>query len=274
MKKFKKLIPAFCMLLVSAVMLGSSTFAWFSMNNKVTATGMEVTAKSNTQFLVISGSETSVVANYSATSVSAVMTARATGDGKLTDNYVYPVAYNNGATELTLYDAGKTGSGRTVSVPSKGWYTANSTDYNSVGSSTGTDNTTLTNISIVTNDLGNYVLEYKVWISTTTNSDPFTDKKLNVIATFSKDEGTVDAAVCALVTVGNTNSTEDYYFAKTDAKTGAITKNGTKNFTFNNTTPVAVVIKLFIDGTSENVKSSNTTTLTGKLSLAFEVVNA
>lgn len=53
MKKFKKLIPALCMLLVSAVMLGSTTFAWFSMNNTVTATGMEVAAKSDELFLTI-----------------------------------------------------------------------------------------------------------------------------------------------------------------------------------------------------------------------------
>lgn len=41
----KKLIPAICMLLIAAAMLGTSTFAWFSMNTKVTATGMQVTAK-------------------------------------------------------------------------------------------------------------------------------------------------------------------------------------------------------------------------------------
>ena len=32
MKKFKKLIPAFCAMLVSAAMLGTSTYAWFSVN--------------------------------------------------------------------------------------------------------------------------------------------------------------------------------------------------------------------------------------------------
>ena len=52
MKKFKKLIPALCMLLVSAVMLGSTTFAWFSMNRTVTATGMEIKAEVSTQLLI------------------------------------------------------------------------------------------------------------------------------------------------------------------------------------------------------------------------------
>lgn len=44
MKAMKKLIPTICMLLVSAVLLGTSTYAWFSMNKSVTATGMQVKA--------------------------------------------------------------------------------------------------------------------------------------------------------------------------------------------------------------------------------------
>ena len=52
MKAFKKLIPAIAMLLVSAVLLGTSTFAWFSMNTKVTVTGMSVTTKVNSNLLI------------------------------------------------------------------------------------------------------------------------------------------------------------------------------------------------------------------------------
>ncbi len=44
MKAMKKLIPAICLLLISAVLLGTSTYAWFSMNKTVTATGMQVKA--------------------------------------------------------------------------------------------------------------------------------------------------------------------------------------------------------------------------------------
>ena len=38
----RKLIPALALLLVSVMLLGTSTYAWFSMNNKVTVSGMEV----------------------------------------------------------------------------------------------------------------------------------------------------------------------------------------------------------------------------------------
>ena len=55
MNKFKKLFPATCLLLVACTLMGTSTFAWFSMNKTVTATDMAITAKSNTVFLQISG---------------------------------------------------------------------------------------------------------------------------------------------------------------------------------------------------------------------------
>ena len=44
MKNTRKLIPAVVMLLVSAVLMSTASFAWFSMNKQVTATGMKVTA--------------------------------------------------------------------------------------------------------------------------------------------------------------------------------------------------------------------------------------
>ena len=55
----KKLIPAIVMLLISALLLSTATFAWFSMNNKVTVTGMQVKATTGPS-LVISGSTTFV----------------------------------------------------------------------------------------------------------------------------------------------------------------------------------------------------------------------
>lgn len=53
----KKLIPALCMLLVAAALLGTSTFAWFSMTTQVTASGMSVKAATSKN-LVISTTET------------------------------------------------------------------------------------------------------------------------------------------------------------------------------------------------------------------------
>ena len=45
MKLSRKLVPAIAMLLVSAVMLSTASFAWFSMNTTVSATGVQVQAQ-------------------------------------------------------------------------------------------------------------------------------------------------------------------------------------------------------------------------------------
>lgn len=45
MKFTRKLIPAFAMLLLSAVLMSTASFAWFSVNTQVTAQGMNVKAK-------------------------------------------------------------------------------------------------------------------------------------------------------------------------------------------------------------------------------------
>ncbi|MBO7519656.1 MAG: hypothetical protein J6T73_02660, partial [Clostridia bacterium] len=48
----KKLIPALAMLLVSAILLGTSTYAWFSMNTVVSATNMQVKAIADQGILI------------------------------------------------------------------------------------------------------------------------------------------------------------------------------------------------------------------------------
>lgn len=55
----KKLIPALCMLLIAATLMGTSTFAWFSMNQQVTATGMQVKAKAEGGIVIAAYTKTS-----------------------------------------------------------------------------------------------------------------------------------------------------------------------------------------------------------------------
>ena len=58
MKLTRKLVPAFAMLLVSALMLTTASFAWFSTNDDVSANGMSVKA-TTAENLVISANGTS-----------------------------------------------------------------------------------------------------------------------------------------------------------------------------------------------------------------------
>ena len=61
----KKIIPSICMLLVTAVLMGTSTYAWFSMNRKVEVKGMQVSAVTSSN-LIISKTEITDFANTNA----------------------------------------------------------------------------------------------------------------------------------------------------------------------------------------------------------------
>ncbi len=52
--KTKRLLLAVCLLLISATMLGTASFAWFSMNTEVAVEGIQVEAYSDSLFLEIS----------------------------------------------------------------------------------------------------------------------------------------------------------------------------------------------------------------------------
>lgn len=68
----KQLLAAVAMVIVAAIAVSSSTFAWFAMSDTVTATGMTVTAKSDAIFLEIKGTED---ANFGLTGTNALNAA-------------------------------------------------------------------------------------------------------------------------------------------------------------------------------------------------------
>ena len=55
MKKTLKLIPAICMLVIAAVLVSTATYAWFSMNTSVEATGLNVEAVSDGSLYIYHG---------------------------------------------------------------------------------------------------------------------------------------------------------------------------------------------------------------------------
>ena len=83
----KQLAAAIAMVCVAAVALGSSTYAWFVSNNKVDATTTNISAQSNSAYLVIeAGNATTTNSKTSATG-----TETTTGD----DTALYPAQWKN-----------------------------------------------------------------------------------------------------------------------------------------------------------------------------------
>lgn len=163
----KQLLAAVAMVLVAAVALGSSTYAWFANNNRVTATTMSVTAQSNAAYLYINNSGT---AAGGGTSVAALKHAGA--------DQIYPATYV--ATASTL--------GSTSTEADK-WYTANNKNENNA-----TD--AIINVKEVAEGEAAYMHTYKVWLTLSQDSEAFS-KKINI--TFNKSSG--DDALYALVVI-------------------------------------------------------------------------
>lgn len=260
MKKFRKLVPAFAMLLVSATVLASTTFAWFSMNNKVTATGMEVTAKANTQYLVIA--KTAAEITTTGTTAITLPSTGMTVSGGMQDGTtykVYPVSKNTSGDKMTV---------GTLEIANNAWYTANSNQHNVSGGSTVGN---LTNAKLVTIGATDYFRCYTFFIGLSKDStDDFNKaaaagnklqmeaKNLSTLA-----DGNDTSAVKAVVVVNG----QEYLLGNNDTA-------DIDSFTLEKDSPLEVKVYLYIDGVEDAVKDDNATKLAGKLDIEFTLVYA
>ncbi len=71
----RKIVPAVLMLLISAMLVGTSTYAWFSMNTKVTVTGMSVSARVSDNILIAQDNSVANDGDYG-TSIAQTRSAR------------------------------------------------------------------------------------------------------------------------------------------------------------------------------------------------------
>ena len=263
MAKFKKLIPALCMLLISAVLMGTSTYAWFSMNTTVTASNMQVTAKSNARYLLI-GTDKKI-----ATDKSGVTNSHAFANN---ENSYYPIAYQE--TASTVKDVLGTGSDDTV-VPAKSWYTANNGNSNNAIDDKKnfkliTDAETAINSS--------YIATYTFYLTLSNDSEDYTGK-LDIAMTkpalsgegADKKENSAVSAVVVVSSVSDDTTTELNRFAF-GSKAGTKTID---SITITKSTVVDVKVFVYIDGNDSTVYSDKITkdgyTLTGSLDFNFTI---
>ncbi len=151
-KTTRKLLPALAMLLVSAVMMSTASFAWFSMNTTVTATGMSVSAEAAGSLIIGDGPNIDAVAGpdtvsiNTSTQVLSPITYKKAGEGAhasatTTDAEITGYMWCNNAADVdhttglatTMYYTKLTGTGsgycimETVYLASSGLDIANKT---------------------------------------------------------------------------------------------------------------------------------------------------
>ncbi len=253
MTKFKKIIPALCMLLISAVLMGTSTYAWFSMNTTVGVTGMQVTANSDATYLLVSNANTSTTAPTAAN-----IQAENGGKGFTT------VEFNAAAKSVLPVALGTVGADPdyTVTAITPGtnvkdfsWYTMNGKDASDY---TGAEKSAR---QVSADNLGNYVLSYTLYFTVAAGANTATN--LHVTACTI----TGDAALRCLV-VGSKNSVQ---FSATDAD-GDTTVLAE---TLTDKTVVSVTVYVYYDGNATSIFTNNKAQIAaGNIGLTFGVTAA
>lgn len=245
MKKFKKVVPALCALLVSAVMLGSSTYAWFSMNTRVTAQGMQVTAQSNSTYLVVSSTDTL------ATETNVNVTKKAGGINNLATN-VYPCAKADKDITGTDVKAGE-------------WYYASSKSQSDAGTmGDGKLGTSTMNVTRIGTDLTtDYKVTYTFYIGVSAESAAKTANiKIDAADTVLDSSEWLDKGLCAIVTIEG----------KTPVTITKDVTEGTVNGVELTTNAKSVTVEVYIDGNNLNVTSAKVAELANlQLKLALSI---
>lgn len=266
MKKFKKLIPAFCAMLVSAAMLGTSTYAWFSVNKKVEANGMSVTAMANTQYFAITTTEPNPKFEAPSSDMNKATAATASQTGAA-EGKVIPVARASAV------------HGDTVAAGD--WYTANSTTYDD------TTNTNLTNIKKLDHNddkatmltQNTYFVGYTFYVGLTTTSSDYAGQ-LSFTANRSADGHIEGVEIAAVKVEGKKQKDVGTNFAASNLETTAevveiytLTEAQQTKTDFvlkaDGTAYVTVTVYLYINGENQNVIDSHIENLSGKIGLTI-----
>lgn len=146
MKMSKTLLPALVMLLVSAVMLSTASFAWFAMQDTVDATGMNVSVKSDSLYLYIQAA----AEEGDAPEASAIVEGNKKSD--------VGVALGGGNTSIKPAAIETNKNSLEDLLDPESWYTARSADPDE--SAISGNKTYLT-----TDNFGEYVVTYKFYVT-------------------------------------------------------------------------------------------------------------
>lgn len=227
----KQLLAAVAMVLVAAVALGSSTYAWFVSNNTVTATMSKVSAASTTTNLLIKECSAAGVKVTSGGSTAATVSL-----GSTVALYPSSLALSTGLTG----NNGKVGESE-----HNEWFVVNkwTNDDNNVAKANG-----YTTPSITKPTSGNGAGQYTTDGGTTT----------------------LNAYALASYTVYTTSGTADLYLGNTDAPAIAITKTNATSDTDSKEMLTALRIGLVVDGTLKLVYAPYAETSAGGNDLAYK----
>lgn len=232
----KQMGAAIAMVLVAAVALGSATFAWFVSNNTVKATTTNISAQSNSAYLVID--------NAKAGSTTTTSTGSATASETFSpDTKLYPAQWKR-----TFDTAGNKAASEADGV----WQfeSAYALDKTKTDEKDGTRFAVGTPEQAVNKD---YTLSNTFYIGTGTYDGTFTNLKVTRVEVNNTSNSDLDSAMRVLVTCGDEWAVWSKDGKESSSNTDGIIKaNGiTKN------QDATVKVYVYYDGADSKVYTTN-----------------
>lgn len=178
----RKLIPAAGMLAVSAMMLASSTYAWFTMNKEVTVTGMEMRTKVSENLLISPDTLTSTAIKTDDTFNNSLV--------QLVDGLIEPVSTVDGKSFFYTAGTNVQGNGAVLNKTWAAYDPSNTAAFASEYALTGDDAT-------AAKGYVDYVYQLKAINGSTASEIRLTDLTLTYGGTAANDQKATRVAVFA-----------------------------------------------------------------------------
>ena len=250
MKHFKrKLIASIIAVMFSVMALGTSTYAWFSMNTEVSVTGMQISAKSDSTYLIIGGNT-----EGTAVTLADVQGANATSVAMSVANNikVYPSAHNTVTNATTAATVGN-------------WY------YKTADAPTASTSSSAA-VALTSENFSNYVIKKTVYVTLAVGSNEAANLKVsNFGLTQRTDENlgenalnssAVKVLIASPSTVVELDSTTTSENIPSTVLAATVTDQAL----------IALDIYIYYDGNNANVYTNNIANLAGAtIALSFSV---
>jgi hypothetical protein len=259
-KNKAKLLSAIGMLTVSAAMLVSSTFAWFSINKTVTAKTMQVNVKSNSVYLLIGNESEDTLAKIRGKADGTIATAE-----PATEATVFPSAW---ATDAAAGWTSKMTNGSSFATEAN-WYESEAATVSSA-TSKGVEATK----ALTADNFSQHVLKFTYHLTLAEGSYDAKDLKVSKYTPTIKDSttGRVMTAVKTVVVCGN-NYEEFGYTGTGSSKTLKDTGTTVLSNSVTANAITDVIVYVYYDGNEDTVYTNNRANLTGaSIDIEFSVV--
>ena len=253
----KKIMASASMLLVSAMMLSSATYAWFSINKTVSVTGMQITANSNSTYLLIGSNDDG---NDTLAEIQATTNRTTACTIAAADSSAYPSKYKVTGDSISGLDSATAVTNTATAAVAGNWY------YRVADLPTASGSTTPATV-LTSANFANYVKHKTVYVTLSAGSQAAENLRVSAATIASNGSATGDNTTFTPVKVLVTTATAAVELDSTTTSSNTVLATSVTDQAV-----IPVDIWIYYDGSDEAVYTNNIANLDGAtVNLTFSV---